>query len=124
MSASIFTNIEDAKVYVLAGDARLALESRDSGTSFTYRVIRCKDREQPDLYFVSLLTEDSAGGGQFKYLGIINRNGFRLTKNSGVHTNAPSAKAFESFYSSIKLDPELEVRREGHCVRTLTTSES
>ncbi len=120
MSASIFTTIEDAKAYVLAGDATLTLESRRLGTQFTYRVIRCKDKEQPDLYFVSLLI---GGEGQFKYLGIINRTGFRLTKNSWVNANAPSAKAFESFFLSTTLDAELEVRHEG-CARTHTASES
>ena len=81
------------------------LPSRDP---FTYRVTRCKDKEKPDLYFVSLLTQDTADDSQFKYLGIITRNGFRLTKNSGVNANAPSAKAFESLFRSPELDPELE----------------
>jgi len=124
MSAFIFTAIEDAKAYILAGDATLTLESRRSGTQFTYRVTRCKDKEQPDLYFVSLLIRDSADDRQFKYLGIINRNGFRLTKNSGVNANAPSAKAFESFFLSTTLDAELEVRHEGRCGRTHTAFES
>ena len=124
MSASIFATIEDAKAYILTGDATLTLESRRSGSKFTYRVTRCKDKEQPDLYFVSLLIGDSADDGQFKYLGIINRNGFRITKNSGVNANAPSAKAFESFFLSTTLDAELEVRHEGRCGRTHTASES
>ena len=124
MSASIFATIEDAKAYILVGDATLTLESRRSGTQFTYRVTRCKDKEQPDLYFVSLLIGDSADDGQFKYLGIINRNGFRITKNSGVNANTPSAKAFESFFLSTTLDAELEVRHEGRCGRTHTASES
>jgi hypothetical protein len=55
LSASIFTTIEEAKGYILTGDATLTIESRRSGTKFTYRVTRCKDKEQPDLYFVSLL---------------------------------------------------------------------
>ena len=79
---------------------------------------------QPDLYFVSLLTQDTADDSQFKYLGIITRNGFRLTKNSEVNANAPSAKAFESLFRSTELDPELEVRHEVYCGRALTTPES
>jgi hypothetical protein len=124
LSASIFTSIEEAKAYILTGDATLTLESRHSGTKFTYRVTRCKDKEQPDLYFVSLLIGDSADDGQFKYLGIINRIGFRITKNSGVNADAPAAKAFESFFLSTTLDAELEVRHEGRCDRTHTASES
>ena len=31
----------------------------------------------------------------------MNRNGFRITKNSGVNADAPSAKAFESFFLSM-----------------------
>ena len=124
LSASIFPSIEEAKAYILTGDATLTLESRRSGTKFTYRVTRCKDKEQPDLYFVFLLIGDSADDGQFKYLGIINRNGFRLTKNSGVNANALSAKAFESLFRSTELDPELEVRHEVYCGRALTTPES
>jgi hypothetical protein len=107
LSASIFTSIEEAKAYISTGDATLTLESRRSGTKFTYRVTRCKDKEQPDLYFVSLLIGDSADDSQFKYLGIINRNGFRITKNSGVNANTPSAKAFESFFLSTTLDAEI-----------------
>jgi hypothetical protein len=124
LSASIFTTIEEAKAYILTGDATLTLEPRRSGTKFTYRVTRCKDREQPDLYFVSLLIGDSVDDGQFKYLGIINRNGFRITINSGVNADAPSAKAFESFFLSTTLGAELEVRHEGRCGRTHTASES
>jgi len=108
MNARVFTTVEDARAYVLAGDATLTLEFRRFGTRFTYKVTRCKDKAQPDLYFVSLLTQDTADDGQFKYLGIITRNGFRLTKNSGVDANAPSAKAFESLFRSPELDPELE----------------
>jgi hypothetical protein len=66
LSATIFTTIEEAKAYILTGDATLTPESRRS----------------PDLYFVSLFIGDSADDGQFKYLGIINRNGFRITINS------------------------------------------
>jgi hypothetical protein len=124
LSAFISTTTEDAKAYILAGEATLTLESRRSGTKFTYRVTRCKDKEQPDLYFVSLLIGDSADDGQFKYLGIINRNGFRITKNSGVNANTPSAKFFESFFLSTTLDAELEVRHEARCGRTYTASES
>jgi len=124
LSASIFTTIEEAKAYILTGDATLTLESRHSGTKFTYRVTRCKDKEQPDLYFVSLLIGDSADQGQFKYLGIINRIGFRITKNSGVNADAPAAKAFESFFLSTTLDAELEVRHEDRCGRTHAASES
>ena len=124
LSASIFPSIEEAKAYILTGDATLTLESRRSGTKFTYRVTRCKDKEQPDLYFVSLLIGDSADDGQFKYLGIINRIGFRITKNSGVNADAPATKAFESFFLSTTLDAELEVRHEGRCDRTHTASES
>ena len=100
MNARVFTTIEDARAYVLAGDATLTLEFRRFGTHFTYKVTRCKDKAQPDLYFVSLLTQDTADDSQFKYLGIITRSGFRLTKNSGVNANAPSAKAFESLFRS------------------------
>jgi hypothetical protein len=63
LSASIFTTIEEAKGYILTGDATLTIESRRSGTKFTYRVTRRKDKEQPDLYFVSLLIGDSADNG-------------------------------------------------------------
>ena len=112
MNARVFTTVQDVRAYVLAGDATLTLEFRRFGTRFTYKVTRCKDKAQPDLYFVSLLTQDTADDSQFKYLGIINRNGFRITKNSGVNADAPSAKAFESFFLSITLDAELEVRHE------------
>jgi hypothetical protein len=121
MNARVFATIEDARAYVLAGDATVTLEFRRFGTHFTYKVTRCKDKAQPDLYFVSLLTQDTA---EFKYLGIITRNGFRLTKNSGVNANAPSAKAFESLFCSTELDPELEVRHEVYCGRALTKPES
>ena len=124
MNARVFTTVDDARAYVLAGDATLTLEFRRFGTRFTYKVTRCKDKAQPDLYFVSLLTQDTADDSQFIYLGIITRNGFRLTKNSGVDANAPSAKAFESLFRSPELDPELEVRHEVFCGRPLTTPES
>ena len=64
MNARVFATIEDARAYVLAGDATLTLEFRRFGTHSTYKVTRCKDKAQPDLYFVSLLTQDTA---EFKY---------------------------------------------------------
>jgi hypothetical protein len=38
MNARVFTTIEDARAYVLAGDATLTLEFRRFGTHFTYKV--------------------------------------------------------------------------------------
>lgn len=112
---------------MFAGNARLTLKSRITGTWFTYSVIRTRINE--NMYFVSVLTHNNAS---YRFLGIINDKRIykHATKKSFFPVIAPSVQAFRWFLDRLKggyIPPELEVWHEGKCGRCgkkLTTPES
>lgn len=126
-------NIEDIKTFIFAGKATLTLESKRTGTWFTYKIKNANKDEQNSPYFVSVLTGQD-NNSAYSYMGtIFNNNGdfvLRLTKNSKISGTALSYKAFNFFFNLInkdKLHEEIKVYHKGVCCscgRTLTTPES
>jgi hypothetical protein len=127
-----FTSLEDARAFALAGNAILTLQSLKTGLHFTYKVRQAKDKQtgqpQPELYFVSLLSNGSPDDeSSFGYLGMIRGGQFSLTRASRATDGAASVKAFRFFWESTQLHEALVVRHEGRCGRcgrTLTVPES
>lgn len=125
-------NIEDIKRFIFAGKAILTLESRRTGTWFTYKIRKAKDNKESP-YFVSVLTGKN-NEFAYTYMGtIFNNNGhfvLRLTKNSKIGENSLSYKAFDFFFNLINknlLHEEINIYHKGVCCscgRTLTTPES
>lgn len=128
-----FTSLEDAKAFALAGNAILTLESLKTGAHFTYKIRAGKPANERNahlpttVWFVDLLTNGSADEGTFHYLGMIRDGKFAWTKATNGRQSSPSFKAFNFFFKSTELHPELVVRHEGRCGRcgrTLTVPES
>jgi len=125
-------SIENIKAFIFAGKATLTLESKRTGTWFTYKIKKA-NKEEDSPYFVSVLTgmnNDSA----YTYMAtIFNNNGvnvLRLTKHSKIGEKAISYKAFSFFFSLInknKLHKEINIYHRGvcgRCGRLLTVPES
>jgi hypothetical protein len=113
--------------FVLAGNARITLKSKLSGTRFSYRVRECEGKE--GLFFVGLLS-GSDNESAYSYMGVIRDGNFSVTKKSHISAGAPSAMAFDFFWKYLlvqRIHSNLEVWHEGHCGRcgrTLTVPES
>jgi hypothetical protein len=133
-----FATIADAKAFALAGNAIITLQSLRTGQHFTYKIQEADNEPKPDFYvtsrshhrgpwFVKVLSEGCADEGNWVYLGMIKEGAFRATKASSQFTDAPAFKAFNFFWLSRELHPELIVRHEGRCGRcgrTLTHPDS
>ena len=128
---AIMSDAETVKRFTLAGRATLTLQSLATGSHFTYKIDQMKDRATKERvdgkFFVKLLT----GPETYKYLGIIDANGFRWTRKSCVSQDAPSLKGFMFFYDKVirkgEMPGALIIRHEGKCGkcgRELTTPES
>lgn len=121
-----FNTLSDAKAFALAGNALLTLESRKTGTHFTYRIRATKDDDQK--FFVSLLSGPD-NENDYQYLGLVAGGAFRLTKASKATSEAPSVKAFDYFMrlNGPEMPAQLAVYHQnkcGKCGRTLTVPES
>jgi hypothetical protein len=129
----MFTNVEDTKVFTLAGNATLTMVSQKTGTRLTFKVTRAKDKqtnELRDMWFVSLLNGPD-NENDFAYVGMINGKGqFNLTSRSRFTAETPCVKAFTFFWKYVSQDrmpPQMEVHHEGRCGRCnrkLTVPES
>lgn len=123
-----FSNINDIKNFVLAGNATVTLKSGVSGKHFTFKIKKAKD-ENKKLFFVSVLT-GTDNESSYTYMGVISNNTFSLTKKSKIKEDALSYKAFVFFFSNLmknKVHPDLTVFHSGtcgRCGRKLTTPES
>lgn len=128
MQAGRLMNIEDARKFILAGNATVTLVSVASGKRFTYK-IRQKDNTTP--HFVALLNGPD-NENDFQYMGaIFKREEFRATAKSKIGKDAPSFQAFDWSFKAIingeTLPEGLEVWHEGKCCRCnrkLTVPES
>lgn len=114
------------KSFALAGNAVLTLRSRKTGQRYTYRI---RKHDTKDLWFVALL-EGPDNVTDYKYLGVIEHDGYRVTQKS-YQPQAPSQKAFRYFWDFAGNDCTvpacLEVwhaGRCGRCARRLTVPES
>lgn len=139
MQVKPFETIKDARVFALAGNAIITLQSNKTGNHFTYKVQAKKEEDplvksgaitRPDghnpVWFVKVLSQGSADEGEWTYLGIITSRGFTTTKASKHMIDTPSVKAFNYFWTVQNLD-QLTIRHEGRCGRcgrTLTHPES
>lgn len=123
-----FTSGQDAKDFILAGNATVTLVSGKTGTRFTYRV-RSPEKIE-NLHFVSVLT-GSDNDKDYSYLGtIFSGVTWGHGKKSKIGKEATSAKAWAwawSYLAKGELPPNCEVWHDGccgRCGRRLTTPES
>jgi len=116
--------------FMWGGNAKFTLESRATGTRYTYRI---RKSDNGKLYFVGVLTGPD-NETDYPYLGHIYADSgefvFAKPEKAGVSRNAPSAAAFAWAYPRIKagkIPEQLSVWHEGRCARcgkTLTVPES
>lgn len=118
------------RAYALAGRATITIRSTRTGERFTYRVSRANDEpyakiNRGPVWFVGLL-----GGpdnvADYRYIGVVDERGFRLTAKSRVGPSAPSVVAF-SWLARNWESGLVEVWHEGscgRCGRRLTVPES
>ena len=123
-----FQNGADAKAFLLAGNARITLVSKKTGSRFTFRV--SKGRQDNAPHFVSVLT-GSCNESDYTFLGtLFTGSNFVHGRKSPIGKDAPSAKAFAWAVKYIlrgEVPPNCEVHHEGRCGRcgrALTVPES
>lgn len=115
----------NARRFILAGNARVTLESAKTGARYTYRVRQKED----GFYFVSVLT-GSDNEADYTYLGTIRDARYAHGRKSCIGADAPSAKAFEWAWPRLAAGAApvgLNVWHEGRCGRCnrpLTVPES
>jgi hypothetical protein len=96
------TGVEAIKNFALGGNAYFTLESKTTGTRFTFRMRR-PDESKP--VFVSLLNGPD-NWSNYAYLGFIkNGNFIHGTAKSKISAEAPSAKAFAWFWRTLNTSP-------------------
>ena len=115
---------ENVAKFVKAGNALITLQSAKTGAHYTYRVRKAEDG---NIHFVSLLTGND-NTSDYTYIGILTRQGFRITGKSRLTAASTPVRAFDFFTKRIDNIPQdLKVYHEGKCCRcgrTLTTPES
>jgi Family of unknown function (DUF6011) len=123
-----FENIAAAKVFCLAGNATITLESLKTSAHFTYKVREKAEEGRATVWFVSLLS-GCDNENDYRYMGIIRDGRFSLTRNSKISCDALSFRAFDYFWNRVHdEDPaQLVIHHEGRCGRcgrTLTVPSS
>lgn len=116
------------RAYILGGNAKFTVVSRDTGTSYTYRV-RAKrggGAGGKALHFVEVLTGPD-NTRDFTFLGtIFEGDRYIHSKKSPIGASAPSAKAFQWVWDHLD-SPRFELLHSGECSRCgreLTDEES
>lgn len=113
----LLTTAADAKVFVLAGNARITLVSQRTGQRFTYRVRLSNDGR---VHFVSVLSGPD-NETSYQYLGVVRDRKFSRTAKSRITEGAPSHLAFDFFWAWVvekdRLPAGLECWHEGSCGR-------
>lgn len=123
-----FATAAAARQFILAGNARVTLVSKKTGTRFTYRVRRPSD-DKP--WFVSLLT-GSDNEADYTFFGTIFSDGrYKHSAKSRIGAEALSTRVWAWFAELLAraetLPADLEVHHEGRCGRcgrALTVPES
>jgi len=131
VGAAKFTDVAKAVRFLLAGNARVTLVSKKTGTRFTYRVRSKKvDAGAQSIHFVGVLT-GSNNETDFEFLGtIFGGTTFVHGRKSRIGSEAPSSLAFGWTVRHMlagKFPEKLEVHHEGRCGkcgRALTVPES
>lgn len=122
-----FHTTGQARAFLLAGNARMTITSKKTGTRFTYKVRHDEDRP----WFVSVLT-GSDNESDYTFFATIFANGeCRHGRRSSIGEEAPSAVAFQWLWRQLQkpgaLPETIEVHHEGRCGRcgrALTVPES
>jgi hypothetical protein len=114
------TDAAASLAFIRGGKATVTLQSKKTGTRFTYRVTAA---DEGDTFFVALLSGPD-NGADYRYLGRISRNifwlGRKVPRPGDVTADAPSAKAFAWAWKALlrgSIPAELEVWHEGRCAR-------
>lgn len=105
-----------ARKFILAGNARVTLESAKTGTRFTFRVRASDDGA---LHFVSVLT-GSDNESDYTYLGTIRADAYSHGRKSKIGADAPSAAVIAWAWPRIaagRIPEGLNVWHEGRCGR-------
>ena len=118
------TDAAAALKFMWGGNARITLQSRATGTRYTYRI---KKADNGKLYFVGVLTGPD-NETDYPYLGHIYAESgefvFARPEKAGVSRDAPSAAAFAWAYPRIKagqIPAQLSFWHEGRCARCAKT---
>jgi len=113
--------LNDAKQFILAGQAIFTVHNISTGGRFTYKSKKCENKE---IWFISSLYGPD-NYLSYKYIGSIFGNQFRSTKKS---IKDKSFVAFDWIWKHIeKLPNNVEIIHEGKCGRCgkrLTVPES
>jgi hypothetical protein len=118
---------EQIQRYVVAGKATFTLQSPKTGTRYTYRVRRAKDKD--DLFFVGLL-RGADNENDYAYMGVVADGALRATAKSRVAQDAPSWKALDWFLTRVNAGSEaasavfVPSNRCARCGRLLTVPAS
>jgi hypothetical protein len=128
MSEGQLTTVEQARAFMLAGNARVTLRSLVTGSRYTYRI-----RSAPSgaaVHFVSLLSQSDNENG-YEFLGsIFSAITYKPGRKSRISPLAPSAAAFAWAWGKLCRDmmpDRCEIWHEGacgRCGRSLTVPES
>lgn len=122
-------SVTDAAKFILAGKATFTLRSQKTGTRYTYKVKKNEGENQPDLWFISLLSGPD-NEGDYTYLGMIRNGQFLLTRASKMTSDSLPVKAFRWTWEKLVAGVEPEqveiwhAGKCGRCGRTLTVPES
>jgi hypothetical protein len=120
-------NAQDARTFILSGNATITLVSKETGNRYTYKVRAFGDK--PNFFSVGYL-RGSNNENDFTYIGVIDIDGFRTTQKSRLPASSGPVRAFAWSCSHIlagAIPGALEVWHEGKCGmcgRPLTVPES
>ncbi len=109
---------------ILAGNAYFTLESKVSGTRYTYRVYEAKKAKarRVQVYYVNLLMGRN-NEPDYRYIGFIKDGQFHHGGMNGrVTVEAPSFRGFRWFWEQLKMDNRVELEKvqvwpSGRCCR-------
>ncbi len=107
-----------AQVFVLGGNARFTIVSKDTGRRFTYRV----RRKDAGVYFVSLLT-GSDNEKDYNFIGTLfsGRSPYRHGRKANIKETAPAVVAFKWVWDKLTRgvlrNDAVEFWHEGRCCR-------
>jgi hypothetical protein len=105
-----------ARQFVLGGRARFTLVSQKTGTRYTYRVAKAKDRD--DMFFASLLVGQS-NERDYAYIGFTT-DGSQLIPGKKGTPDHPSYRALDWTLRQLaagSMPEQLEFWHEGCCAR-------
>lgn len=123
-------DLDNLTTNVLGGNATITLESSGTGAYYTFKIK--KNKQEENMFFVSLLTGPD-NHSSYSYMGcIFDRSRFTLTKKSKYTKDSIPVKAFVYFFNALIMKDEkrlakINVYHAGtcnRCGRKLTTPDS